>query len=759
MSTRRTRRRRRLPVPALYAAALAVLPAGPVAARQSAAYEAPSARAARAGSPIRIDGRLDDAAWADAPVLAGFSQREPLTGQPASERTEVRILFDDDALYIGAWLHDRNAGAIVPGENRRDADLADADAFIVLLDTYLDRQNGFVFATTPAGIEHDGQVTREGQGSVAPGQRMQPGAGGGFNRNWDGSWQVATTRDAGGWYAEMRIPFATLRYGRGGAQVWGLNLARRIRRNNEESFWAPIPRQFDLYRFSLAGTLEGVEAPARRALTVTPFVLAAGRRDYIARTSATMDGDIGGDAKIGLTPGLALDLTVNTDFAQVEVDDEQVNLTRFRLFFPEKRPFFLENAGTFAVGTPQETELFFSRRIGIQDGRQVPIDAGGRLSGRIGGFSVGLLGVHTQGLGTRDPIADSIVPLAPPNLYSVARVMRELPRRSRLGVAVVNRLDTDDRTNHNTAVAVDGRLGIGSAVQLDGYAAHTSTPGLDGPAHAWSISGQYADPDWRMQASFREVGRDFNPEAGFVNRVDYRFFNVRGQRNFRFPEVSWFRELRPHILYREWRDRTGFLESNFLHIDSHFEFSNGAFFQLPAINIVTEGLREPFAIAPGVVVPPGTYRGVEWGFAFNTDLSAPFSVQGRIDIGSFYSGHRTGTNTTVNARLGESFVAGLRVNWYDVDLAEGSFETTVLGLRAAWSFSPRMYLQSLVQYNNQTRNVSSNLRFGWLSTAGTGLYIVYNDIEHTGPFERTGFDRGPQERALIIKFTRLFELR
>ncbi len=719
----------------------------------------PVASAGRATTPIRLDGRLDEAAWADAPVLSGFVQREPREGTPVSERTEVRLLIDDDALYIGAWLFDVSPLAIVPGENRRDADLDDADAFVILLDTYRDRQNGFVFGTTPSGIEYDGQVTREGQGSLTPGVRQQRGSGGGFNKNWDGSWSVATSRDDAGWYAEFRIPFSTLRYGQGGPQRWGLNLSRRIRRRNEESFWAPIPRQFDLYRVSLAGTLELERAPANLPLTITPFATGTTRRDYL--TSSDFDGDVevGADAKIGLTPSLTLDLTYNTDFAQVEVDDEQINLTRFPLFFPEKRPFFLENAGTFSVGTPQDVELFFSRRIGIAQGRRVPIVGGGRLTGKLAGVTLGLLDIQTERLSTRDPVSGESVSIAPANNFSVVRALRDLPNRSRVGVLLVNRLSTDDTDDYNMTLAADGRLGLGQAWQFDGYLARTVTPGLDGGEHAFGFGGNFTLPQWRAAAAFREVGENFNPEVGFLTRRGHRFFTARVAHHIRFPQFAWFREMRPHISYREFQDLDGFMETGFLHIDSHFEFANGAFFQLPSLNFTREGLKQPFEISPGVIVPPGTYEGWEWGFAYNTDLSAPVSIEGRIDIGAFYSGHRKGTGSSLNARLGDDFVASLRVNYYDVDLAQGSFETAVLGLRAAWSFTPRIYLQSLVQYNNQTKNFSSNVRFGWLSTAGTGLFVVYNDIEHYGSLERTGLPRGPQERAVIVKFTRQLGLR
>jgi len=715
------------------------------------------AAAVPAGRAPLIDGRLDDPEWMGAAVIGGFVQREPFEGRAVSERTEVRVLFDAQALYIGAWLFDAEPSAITLGETRRDADLSNSDAFRIVIDTYLDRQNGFVFGTTPAGIEYDGQVTREGQGGFSGQMRQAAGSGGGFNLNWDGSWDVATTRDANGWYAEFRIPFATLRYERSGAQRWGINFARAIRRRNEEAVWSPIARQFDFFRISSAGVLEGVQAPARRPISITPYLLASGRRDYLTNADTDYDVEAGADGKLGLTPSLTLDLTVNTDFAQVEVDEQQINLTRFNLFFPEKRPFFLENAGTFAVGTPQETEIFFSRRIGIASGQAVPILGGGRLTGRVAGFSIGLLDLQTERI-ERTGDAGTVLEIAPPNNYGVARVLREFGNRTRLGGMAVSRINTSDTDDRNWTFAVDGRLGVGQAVTFDAYIAATDHNGVTRGQRAGGMSGTYTTRTWEAGGTFREVGENFTPDVGFVPRLGYRFFSGRLLRHIRVPGIAWLRELRPHITYREYLDLDGFSETRLLHFDSHFEFANGAFFQLPAINVTREGLKQPFEIAPGVIVPAGTYDNVEWGFDYNTDRSARFSIDGRVDIGGFYSGHRAGGDNTLAARFGETFVASLRTSYYRVWLDEGTFETTLVGLRAAWSFSPRVYLQTLLQYNDRTDSFSGNVRFGWLATAGTGLYIVYNDTEHTGMFERTGIRRGPLDRTLVLKFTRQFDV-
>src|SRR5207249_2709815 len=400
----------------------------------------------------------------EATPVTGFVQRELHEGAPVTERTEVRILTDGQALYVGAWLYDSDPAGIVAGEQVRDGDISKSDYFGILLDTYHDRQNGFVFTTTPAAIEYDEQVVNEGEGGgiQLPGQtRAMAGSLGGFNLNWDGTWTVATSVDSAGWYAEFRIPFTTLRYGAGDVQTWGLNLVRSIRRKNEESFWSFVPRQFSLMKVSHAGTLQGIQVPSRRVLAVTPYALTGVERNYAIDPDARGRGDVGGEIKYGVTPSLTLDLTYNTDFAQVEVDQQQTNLTRFPLFFPEKRPFFLENAGVFSAGTPQAVDLFFSRKIGITDsGQQVPILGGGRITGKAGGVTLGLLQIFTQ------PVPGA-VPEEPANSYSVARVNRELPGRSRIGALFVQRIATDSGADHNRTYAVDGRVGLGEAWTVD----------------------------------------------------------------------------------------------------------------------------------------------------------------------------------------------------------------------------------------------------------------------------------------------------
>ena len=719
-------------------------------ARAVRARARPTAVAQRVTGAMAIDGRLDEPVWRTGAPITGFVQRELNEGVPESERTEVRIASDEQYLYIGARMYDREPHLIVPGEKIRDVTLANSDHLALIFDTYHDRQNGFVFATTPAGIEYDGQVIREGEGggAMVPGQnRMQAGAMGGFNVNWDASWTVATTIDSLGWTAEFRIPFATLRFqGSGGDQTWGLNVTRSIRRKNEELYWAFIPRQFNLYRLSLAGELTGLSVPQRRIQTVTPYVLGSSQTAWTAgRAVRTSQPEIGGEIKYGVTPALTLDLTANTDFAQVEVDDQRVNLTRFPIFFPEKRPFFLENAGVFSAGTPQAVDLFFTRRIGIDEaGQPQPILGGGRLSGRVGGTTVGLLHMVTDA-----PAA------APGQAYTVGRALRELSDRSRIGAMVVQRQATGDAGNVNRTYAVDGRIGLGQRWTSDLWAARTETPGKTGDDMALSGRLAFQTNVWNVNARVARIGGDFNPEVGFMSRpAGYRTVDATAIYLVRKPEWAWFKQWNPHVSYRAFHNLSdGFQQTGYIHLDvTEIELANGSRFG-PEYNLSREGLQAPFTIAPGVVLPPGMYDWGSLGFDYTTDPSENAWVTGRIDWGPFWTGHRRGGNGTLTVRRGATFSGSFLLDHNVVRLPQGNFTRTLQALRLNYFFTPRIFVQTLTQYNNQQRIFSANVRLGWLNTAGTGLFIVLNDGREANGF--LDWTR-PQQRSVFLKFTRQF---
>ncbi len=703
------------------------------------------AEAAPVEEAPRIDGIVDDDVWQRADVISDFIQREPVEGDPASEKTEVRILYDSRTIYIGVICFDGDPSGIIVTDARRDAALDDTDSFRIIFDTYHDRQNGFVFGTNPAGIEHDGQVTNEGEGGQGgPGRRRaQSGSGSGFNLNWDASFTVATNTGDYGWSAEFAIPLRSLRYSAGSPQTWGLNFQRNIRRKREEVYWSPVLRAWNLYRLSAAGELQGLELATPRNFKVTPYVLGASERDYTIGSNDST-GDLGVDAKFGVTPSLNLDLTYNTDFAQVEVDAQQVNLTRFNLFFPEKRPFFLENAGNFSMGQPRAVELFFSRRIGIADGEIVPIIGGARVSGKAGSYNLGFLNMQTE----------TVEELTPANNYTVASVSREFPNRSSVGALFVNRIATGAAAgeNHwNRTWGVDSKLGIGRYFTVTSYAARTETPNRSGREHALNSRAEYQRSGGRIWLEFTEVGEDFNPEVGFLQRDAYRHLDAGWFLNLR-NDVSWLRELRPHISYRGYWDFDGFKETERIHVDSHVDFENGAHFS-PAFNRTVEGLKVPFEIADGIVVAPGSYQHWEFAWRWNTNQAAPFSYSGGVHAGGFLSGNRQSWDTTLNYRHKSKIITSLSWSYNDVDLAEGSFITNLIQARVSYNFSPLIYLQAFVQYNDDADAWSSNIRFSRLNTGGTGLFIVYNDTEGLG-----NMLIGPQNRSLIVKYTHQFDI-
>ena len=723
--------------------------AGNQEARPGASF--PAARALGVDVPPVVDGRLDEEVWQSAEVLGNFIQRIPRDGAPASEPTEVRVLYTNEALYVGAWLWDSEPGRIVDGEAIRNALLDDSDAVLFVFDAFADRQNGFVFGTNPSGIEFDGQVTDEGRagnlggGGGGGGGRFQRGAGSGFNTNWDGSWDVATSRDERGWYGEFRIPFSTLRYGPGDVQTWGFNVMRRIRRYNEESYWSPVPRQYDLMRVSYAGFLEGLEPPGSRSVTLIPYVLRVAERNYVAGDeSFRYPGELGVDAKVQVTSSLTLDLTVNTDFAEVEVDEVQLDLTRFSLRFPEKRPFFLENANVFNVAG--RGTIFNSRRIGIRDGTPVPVRIGGRLSGRAGGFNLGLLHIQTGREG------DLLPEQANGDAFLVARVARELPNRSGLGIFFGERRGRGLDGDWNRTYASDGQVGIGESLDVRSYIALTETPGRDGPNHYFGLVGSYVTREWQLRAGWRDRAGDFNPEVGVLTRWNFRYYQGSVVRLVRPDRISWLRELRPLVNYSTFRNlETGFEQTTRVRVESPVEFENGASFS-PGFSWVREGVEDPFEIHPGVTVAPGTYDGVATTLLFNTDQSAALSLSGGINAGSFLSGSRRAVTLGASARHGSLASASLQVNHNDIRLPEGDFTATVIAGRVGYFPTPRIALQSLFQYSSQLDVWSANVRLGWLGTAGTGLFIVYNDSRGVGLLE------GPMARSLVVKYSRELNL-
>ena len=705
----------------------------------------PVMQASALDTPPLVDGEvLDDPAWNGVDAASGFRQIRPDAGEPATQHTEVYVGYTSDALYIAVVAFDDNPSGIIIADSRRDSSLDDSDSFQVIIDSFRDRQNGFVFGTNPAGIQYDGQVTREGAGGD-----FSSGSGG-FNLDWDTSWTVASKISETGWSAEFEIPFRSLRYGSGDVQTWAINFQRNIRRNNEVAFWSPVPRQYNLYRISEAGLIEGLHVPPQRNLKVTPYALAKASRGGDLPPGTQRDEEFGFDIKYSLTPGLTLDATYNTDFAQVEVDEQQVNLDRFSLFLPEKRPFFLENAGQFAVGNPEEVELFFSRRIGIaEDGSQIPIDAGLRLSGRIGsGTNLGLLHLKSE----------ASTGVAPGNVFTVARLSQELPNRSSIGALFVNRdgdgsFLLDEENDKNRTYAVDGRWGIGDNLSLETWVAKTETPGLVGDDDAFAVTSNYNSEAWSSTLSYTEVGGEFNPEVGFLARRDYRRGEVFAMRRIRPDDLWGLYEMRPHVSYTGFWNFDGYHESGFLHADSHFEWRSGLEIHT-GVNLTHEGVLQPFEIVPGVTVPTGEYDHSEVQLVLITNQGAPLSLDMTTTVGGFFGGDRVRLEPALRWRIGETFSSELSIDHNDVDLPVpgGDFTLTLTRLRLSYSFTPKILVQALLQYNDRSDVLATNLRFSWLQSANAGFYLVYNEVDDRN------FGALPAGRELIVKYSRIFDV-
>jgi hypothetical protein len=714
------------------------------AATQERPTEPPTMQAKRLQVAPVIDGDvLGDAAWNGPVPATGFWQTRPNNGYPATQRTEVYVGFTDTSLYIGVIAFDEEPTEIITTDSRRDSSLDDTDAFLVVIDGLLDRQNGYVFGTSPSGIEYDGQVTAEGAGTGVGFE------GGGLNLNWDGTWSVATTTGDFGWSAEFEIPFRSLRFGPGELQDWGINFQRNIRRNSEIAYWAPVDRNRNLYRVSEAGTLQGVMPPPQRNLQFTPYVLASAERGGELDGTET-DTEAGFDLKYLVTPSLTLDLTYNTDFAQVEADNQQINLDRFNLFFPEKRPFFLENAGQFTVGDPGSVEVFFSRRIGIgDDGDVIPVEGGARLSGKVGSATnIGLLLMSTEG----------VAGIAPQNQYAVARVNRELPNRSAIGAMFVGRNGdgshlVPDGDDHNYSYAVDGRLGVGDDIMLSGWLARTETPGLTGKDHAFGIEADYSATEWSSSIEYTEVREDFNPEVGFLSRTEYRKGRVFLMKRMRPDDLWGLLEIRPHVSYTGHWKFDGFQESGFLHTDIHWEYQTGTEIHT-GINFTRAGVIDPFEIVDGVIIPPDTYDHEELQLVYFTDQSQPVSFGLNLVAGGRFGGDRILFGPNLNIRVGDTFRSEFwfDYNSFDLPVPNGDFTANLAGMRLSYSFTPKMTLEALIQYNDVDEILGTNIRFSWLRSANSGLYVVYNEIDERG------VGALPNGRELIVKYSHIFDV-
>ncbi|MFA6168013.1 MAG: DUF5916 domain-containing protein [Gemmatimonadaceae bacterium] len=703
--------------------------------------------AVRAAGPVIVDGSLDEDAWRKASVVRGFVQSEPSTGAEASEPTEVRVIYDANMLYIGALLHDREPDKLVVNDIKKDFREEDQDAFEVILDTFRDRRNGYVFLTNVEGARADRQVANEGRE---------------INANWDAVWTVKTRRTADGWVAEMAIPFRALRFEPGSGRSWGINFSRRIRRKNEIDFWAPIPREYAITRLSLAGTLEGIDPEgASRDLRVKPYALARSVR-ATGVDAFTSSGDAGLDVKARVAPGLTLDATLNPDFAQVEADEQQVNLTQFSQFFPEKREFFLENSGVFYVGdaarnnrvqappTPDEDLLlFFSRRIGLtRTGTPITIPGGLRLTGNAGGLGIGAMAMRTADM-----------PGAPASTYTTLRLRRNLGDGTDIGVIAMSR-DGSGSGDWNRVGGLDANVRFAGKLDWNSFAMMTRTPGRDGGQYSWRTSLNYEGRFLHAKAATLTLGDGFQDDLGFYRRTDVRkWYLDAGLR----PRAAWLRthgirEVHPHITWNYYEGLDGRTLGKNLHSGNTLFFNDGGFVELsvnPRFEYITEPFRLNRADPTAAPIAIGGYAWNEWMLKWTTDLSRPLAVQLTGTTGGLWTGHQRTANATVTVRPGYRFrlSAGMQQSRITLDRPAQAFDVTLLTGRTNYSFTTNMFLDALAQYDPHSHLFNANVRFNVIHHPLSDLFIVYSEQRITAPDSHV-----VPGRSLVVKFTQMFAL-
>ena len=709
--------------------------------------------AVRAAGPITFDGTLNEPAWDQAPVATDFIQNEPHQGEPASEETDVRVLYDDDNLYVGVFAHDREPGAILTNELTKDFNRQSGDEFQIVLDTFHDERNGYMFATNPFGAKWDAQMINEGRE---------------VNENWDALWNVEARIMEGGWYAEIAIPFRTLRFSSDDLQTWGINFQRRIRRRNEDSYWAPLPRIYELQRVSMAGTLEGLQGVRVGSdLRVKPYVLGSSGKSTLA--SVGSDFNAGLDVKYGVTSGLTWDFTINTDFSQVEVDEQQVNLTRFSLFFPEKRDFFLENSGIFqfaqdarnsggggfgggfGVGgnigggrqnTSQDVILFFSRRIGLSDaGESIPILGGTRLTGRVGEYSVGALNIQQRS--TETSLATN---------FTALRLRRNVLANSDVGLLVLNQ--ETDGPGYNRVVGTDGNFRFFQNLNFNIATARTFSPAAVvtgvGSESMGKTSISYRDDLWDLRSTYLRIGERFNDEMGYLPRTGIVKFQGGGGPRFRPKRFStWMREFYPHLELTDVSRMHGDLQSRYVDAHVYINLQDSAGGEI-GLNPTTENLIAPFQINKrrNISIPAGRYDFNEWFAFWRTNGASPLSFNGRWAVGNFYDGYKQSYQFGGAVRVRGRFNAGLNWSRNQVQLKEGRYATDLISTRIQYGFSTMAFINALVQYNTDAGEWSSNVRFNIIHHPLSDFFLVFNERRDQG----TG---GLLDRAVIAKMTYL----
>jgi hypothetical protein len=704
--------------------------------------------AVRTETPLKVDGLLNDPAWQNALFQGQFTQREPEEGAPASEKTEVGFLYNEKYLYIGVKCYDSEPEKIIAREMRRDAIVDDDDYFEIVLDTYHDHRSAYYFIINAHGVKREAIMANEGRD---------------YNPAWDGVWLCKAKITEEGWFIEIAIPWKTLRFAEGESSAWGFNCARMIRRKNEHVYWQLIPRDFGrgagIFRLSEAGSLEGiVDVKMGGNLELMPYFLGGLEND--SNTNFTTDrlSDVGLDAEVALTANLALDLTLNTDFAQVEADQEQVNLTRFSLYYPEKRDFFLEGAEVFAFGGgggnpwhrgSSDMDLYYSRRLGLVDGHEARILGGAKMVGKVGKYQVGLMNILTDDITYREEDVTTTVNMAN---FTVVRLRRDIFQRATIGMMFLNKEDL--RSSYfNRSLGIDGNIPLSRYFTMAGYLAATFGPEENKQNMAGRLSLDYNSDLWRASASHLDIGARFNPEVGFIRRTDFRLSNASIEYSPRPKGLSVIRQFGYQLEGSYRSDHDNRMLDNEIDASFSIEFQNSARLSVD-IQRESEYIDYDWELREGFLVPEGTYTGFVYSLNAQSDKSRAIAGGVDIDYGSYYSGHQMsfGLDSTITRIRRLRMELDYRHNY--IRLPEGSFRTNTFGLRMFYFFSTDLYVKAYVQWNDDKyynagrERIVSDILLRWIYSPACNLYVVYNDARLIGPGNNEIVNR-----TLMVKVT------
>ncbi len=701
-------------------------------------------------TPISIDGMLSEAAWSSAPKIGDLIQRQPDTGQPPTERTDITLLRDADNLYIGVHAYDAEPDRVVGTQMIRDASLNADDRIEIVLDTFRDQRSAFYFATNPAGALVDGLAFANGQ----------------LNTEWDAIWHVRTTRTSTGWTAEFAIPFKSLSFP-ADANVWGFNIARTISRRLEDDRWSGARLDTQFLQISEAGEITNLSGLTQGiGLDLRPFL--AGRWLHLGSTGRDeFTRKPGLDVFYSITPSLRLTATFNTDFGETEVDARQINLSRFSLLFPEKRAFFLEGAGVFSFastgpetpggipGTGADLYPFFSRQIGLLGGREIPLDAGLKLTGAVGRTEIGVLSVRTRQLRVAG------AQLADDEGFFIGRVKRNLFEQSYVGAIFTNgnpsRGLSAQTYGVDTRLATSKFLGRQRNFVVDGFAVR----GVNGPAGAastddWSygFSAAYPNDKFDAQIAVREIQRNFRPALGFVQRDNVRLLRIGASYNPR-PKFLNIQQIFHDFYYTQFTNLdNNLVESRDAYIslfDWHLR-SGDSVHAIMDVNPVYERLFEPFEISPGVFLPPGEYRFTRFRSNAMTAARRRLAVSASVGSGSYWSGKAEQVTASMSFKLPPRFIASVSTNQTFARLPEGNFITRIFTSNIGYTASPRLSFSNLIQYDNRSRNLGWQSRVRWTLRPGNDFFLSFNQGWIQDELENRRMQFRVQDSRVSMKF-------